>query len=117
MRFAAHVFRKDDVCTYVIIRAVDGERGTGRPRARYSDNIREFGRNQNLLIYVDWHIVDKQGEPQLFTSIFSHQLMIMKIDCIDSITVRRLRLLHSKLNKIDHISSYHIIVEDDQIAS
>jgi len=47
MAFVGHVFRKGDICTDLLIGAVYGKRGKGRPKTRYCDNIREFGGNQS----------------------------------------------------------------------
>ena len=45
MAFVGHVFRKGDNCTDLLIGAVYGRRGKGRPKTRYSDNMREFSGN------------------------------------------------------------------------
>ena len=46
--FVGHVFRKDNICKDLLIGAVYGKRGKGRPKTRYSDNIREFGGNRSF---------------------------------------------------------------------
>jgi len=48
MDFVGHVCRKGDICTGLLIGAVYGKIGKGRPKTRYSDNIREFARNQSF---------------------------------------------------------------------
>ena len=48
MAFVGYVFRKDSICKDLVIGAVYGKRGNGRPKTRYSDNIREFGGNRSF---------------------------------------------------------------------
>ena len=47
MAFVGHVFRKDNICKDLLIGAVYGKRGKGRPKTRHSDNIREFDGNRD----------------------------------------------------------------------
>ena len=53
MAFGGYAFRKDDICTDLLIEAVYGKRAKGRPKTRYSDNVRDFGGIGALLIYID----------------------------------------------------------------
>ena len=52
-------------CKYLLIGAVYGKRGKGRPQAMmHNDNIREVGANQSFvdvyrLAQIDWHRIDK----------------------------------------------------------
>ena len=48
MAFVEHLFRKGDICTDLLIGAVYGKRGQGRPKTRYSDNIRKFVGSQSF---------------------------------------------------------------------
>ena len=48
MAFVGNVFRKYNICEDLLIGAVYGKRGKGRPETRYSDNIREFGGNRSF---------------------------------------------------------------------
>ena len=48
MAFVGHVFRKDNICKDLLIGAVYGKRGKGRPKTRYSDKFREFGGNRSF---------------------------------------------------------------------
>ena len=49
MAFVGHVLRKGDFCKDLLIGAVYGKRGKGRPKTRYSDNIREYDENRSFV--------------------------------------------------------------------
>ena len=46
LAFIGHTFRKEDICKDLLTASVYGKRGRDRPKARLSDNIREFGGSQ-----------------------------------------------------------------------
>ena len=48
MASVGHVFRKGDICTDLLIGAVYGKIGKGRPKTWYSDNVRKFGGNRSF---------------------------------------------------------------------
>ena len=71
MAFVGHLFRKSDICTDLLIWAVYGKRGKGRPKARYSDNILEFGENRS---FADLHQSAQKREAWRATAVQLNEL-------------------------------------------
>ena len=53
MAFVGHVLRKGDICKDLLIGAVHGRRGKGRPKTRYSETFENLVGIGALLIYID----------------------------------------------------------------
>ena len=73
MAFVGHVFRKDNICKDLLIGAVYGKREKGRPKTRYSDNIREFGGNQS---FADLYRLAQNGEAWRATAVQLNELSV-----------------------------------------
>ena len=73
MAFVGHVFRKGDICTDLLIGAVYGKRGKGRPKTRYSDNILEFGEN---LSFADLYRLAQNREAWRATAVQLNELPV-----------------------------------------
>ena len=73
MAFVRHVFRKDNICKDLLIGAVYGKRGKGRPKIRYSDNIREFGGNRS---FADLYRLAQNREAWRATAVKLNELPV-----------------------------------------
>jgi len=73
MAFVGHLFRKGNICTDLLIGAVYRKRGKGRPKTRYSDNIREFGGN---LSFTDLYRFAQNREAWRATAVKLNELPV-----------------------------------------
>ena len=74
MAFVGHVLRKGDICKDLLIGAVYGKRGKGRPKTRYSDNIREFGGNRS---FVDLYRLAQNRQAWRATAVQLNELPVI----------------------------------------
>ena len=73
MAFGGRVFRKDNIFKDLLIGAVYGKRGKGRPKTRYSNNIREFGGNRS---FADLYRLAKNREAWRATAVQLNELPV-----------------------------------------
>ena len=73
MAFVRQVFRKGDICNDLLIGTVYGKRGKGRPKTRYSDNIREFGGNRS---FADLYRIAQNREAWGATAVHLNKLPV-----------------------------------------
>ena len=73
MAFVGHIFRKGDICKDLLTGTVYGKRGRGRPKTRYSDNIREFGGNWS---FVDLYRLAQNRQAWRATAVQLNELPV-----------------------------------------
>ena len=49
MAFIGHILRRKDITSDLLLEMVNGTRGRGRPKARYSDNIKEISGGRSTI--------------------------------------------------------------------
>ena len=66
MAFVGHILRGKDITSDLLLGMVYGMRGRGRPKVRYSDNIKEISGGKVSFSCTEWHRTDENGEPRRF---------------------------------------------------
>ena len=67
MAFVGHIFRKGDICKDLLTGTVYGKEEEVDQRPGTAITFKNLVGIGALLIYIDSHRIDKQGEPRLFS--------------------------------------------------
>ena len=62
MSFVGHVLRSKDLDCELFMGNVCGKRGRGRPKMRFSDNIKEIVSGRSIVDLLDWLKIELIGE-------------------------------------------------------